>query len=72
MESELTYEGESVEGKLQDALDKALGQLDTDLEKMREVSHPMASWKIVEITGQRGGIAKLNIVKVKINATRTS
>jgi hypothetical protein len=67
MESELTYEGESLEGKLQEALDKALGQLDKDLDKIRAVTPPKASWKIVEITGERGGLGRV-VVRMRIKA----
>ncbi len=70
MKSERIYQGESTDGKLQEALDKALQQLDGDLGE-GGVSDGMASWKIIEVTGQRGGIAGFHSVQVKIAALRT-
>jgi hypothetical protein len=70
MPSERIYQGESTDGKLQEALDKTLQQLDGDLAE-GGVSDAMASWKIIEVTGQRGGIAGFHSVQVKIAAIRT-
>jgi len=70
MPSERIYQGESTDGKLQEALDKALQQLGGELGE-RGVSDAMASWKIIEVTGQRGGIAAFHSVQVKIAAIRT-
>jgi len=70
MPSERIYQGESTDGKLQEALDKALQQLGGELGE-GGVSDAMASWKIIEVTGQRGGIAAFHSVQVKIAAIRT-
>ncbi len=70
MTSERIYQGESKDGKLQEALDNALQQLDGDLGE-GGVSDATASWKIIEVTGQRGGIAAFRSVQVKIAAIRT-
>jgi len=70
MPSERIYQGESTAGKLQEALDKALQQLGGELGE-GGVSDAMASWKIIEVTGQQGGIAAFHSVQVKIAATRT-
>lgn len=64
-----TYDGESRTGNLQEALDSALQQLDADLGE-GGVYDAMASWKLVEITGQLGGIAGFDVVRVRISATR--
>ena len=63
------YDGESLTGNLQEALDSALQQLDGDLGE-GGVFDAMASWSIVEITGQLGGIAGFDAVRVRIRATR--
>ena len=63
------YDGESLTGNLQQALDSALQQLDEDLGE-GDVFDAMASWSIVEITGRLGGIAGFDAVKVRIRATR--
>ncbi len=70
MPSERFYQGESAGGNLQEALDNALQQLDGALGE-GGVSDATASWKIIEVTGQRGGIAGFRIVRVKIAAIRT-
>ena len=64
------YEGESATGSLQEALDKALQQLDKDLPE-GGIFDAMAQWTIVAITGWQGGIAGFNTVRVKISATRS-
>jgi hypothetical protein len=63
------YDGESLTGNVQEALDSALQQLDGDLGE-GGVFDAMASWSIVEITGRLGGIAGFDAVKVRIRATR--
>ncbi len=70
MQSERIYQGESAGGNLQEALDSALQQLDGALGE-GGVSDATASWKIIEVTGQRGGIAGFRRVQVKIAAIRT-
>jgi hypothetical protein len=70
MPSERIYQGESTDGKLQEALDRALQQLDGALGE-GGVSDATASWKLFEVTGQRGGIAGFRSVQVKIATTRT-
>jgi hypothetical protein len=67
---ERVFQGESADGKLQEALESALQQLDRDLGE-GPVSDARASWRIIEITGQRGGILPSRSVQVKITATRT-
>ncbi len=64
-----TYDGESRTGNLQEALDSALQQLDADLGE-GGVYDAMASWTLVEVTGQLGGIAGFDVVRVRIRATR--
>ena len=63
------YDGESLTGNLQEALDSALQQLDGDLGE-GGVFDAMASWSIVEVTGRLGGIAGFHAVRVRISATR--
>jgi hypothetical protein len=63
------YDGESLTGNLQEALDSALQQLDGDLGE-GGVFDAMASWSMVEITGRLGGIAGFDAVRVRIRATR--
>jgi hypothetical protein len=70
MQSERIYLGESTVGNLQEALDNALQQLDGDLGE-GGVSDGIASWKIIDVSGQRGGIAAFRSVQVKIAAVRT-
>jgi hypothetical protein len=65
-----TYEGESRNGILQEALNTALRRLDADLGE-GGVRDGMASWVVTEISGERGGIAAFHGVKVKITALRT-
>ena len=67
---ERTYEGESRSGKLQEALDQALGKLSGDL-GAGGVADGLASWKLADVTGQLGGFAGFHSVKVKITATRS-
>ena len=67
---ERTYEGESRAGKLQEALDQALGKLGGDL-GAGGVADGLATWKLAEVTGQQGGFAGFHSVKVKISATRS-
>jgi hypothetical protein len=67
---ERTYEGDSKDGKVQEALDNALVKLDKDLPE-GGVADASASWKLAEVSGQRGGLPGFRSVKVKITATRT-
>lgn len=67
---ERTFEGASASGKLQEALDKALSQMDKALGE-GGVRDALGSWKLAGVIGQRGGIAGLNILKVTITATRS-
>jgi hypothetical protein len=69
-QGERTYEGESAAGNIQEALDAALAKVSGDLAE-GNVSDAMANWKIIEVTGQLGGIAALRTAKVTISATRT-
>jgi hypothetical protein len=70
MNVERKYEGESSDGSLQEALNKALQQLGVELGE-GGVRDALASWVIAEIAGQYGGIAGLHSVKVKIAAKRS-
>jgi hypothetical protein len=63
------YDGESLTGNVQEALDSALQQLGEDLGE-GGVFDAMASWSIVEISGRLGGIAGFSAVRVRIRATR--
>jgi hypothetical protein len=70
MANERIFQGESAVGNLQEALDNAFQQLDGALGE-GGVSDASATWKIIEVTGQRGGIAAFRSVQVKICAERT-
>jgi hypothetical protein len=63
------YDGESLTGNLQEALDSALQQLGGDLGE-GGVFDALASWSVVEVTGRLGGIAGFRTVRVRISATR--
>jgi hypothetical protein len=67
---ERTFTGESKGGKVQEALDKALEQLDKALPE-GGVADAQAEWKMSGVTGTRGGIAGVHTVTVTISATRT-
>ena len=67
---ERTFEGESKEGKFQDALDRAVAELGKALGD-GGVSDAQAAWKIAAVTGVSGGITGARSVKVTITATRT-
>jgi hypothetical protein len=67
---ERRFSGESARGNFQEALDAALSQLDKAMSE-QGVADGMASWKIVEVSGDRGGIAGQRNVKVTISATRS-
>jgi hypothetical protein len=69
MSAERTYEGESQNGNLQEALASALQLLKGDLgeDGVRDAS---ASWAITEISGECGGIRGICSVKAKITANR--
>jgi hypothetical protein len=70
MSVQRTYEGESRDGNMQEAVDEVLQRLDADLGEggVRDAS---ASWVVTEISGERGGIAGFRRVKVKITASRS-
>jgi hypothetical protein len=67
---ERTFDGESEDGNLQTALDKALEQLDKALNEgsIRDAS---ATWKVAAIGGERGTFKEGRTVKVAITATRS-
>lgn len=67
---ERLYEGESAGGTLQEALDGALQKLDKDLPE-GGVADAMASWRLLDVSGLRGGFPGFRSVKVRIAATRT-
>lgn len=64
------YEGESAGGTLQEALDGALQKLDKDLPE-GGIADAMASWRLLDVSGLRGGFPGFRSVKVRIAATRT-
>jgi hypothetical protein len=66
---ERTFEGESTDGQLQAALDKALEQLDKALSE-GGVRDATATWKVAAISGVRGTFKEGRTVKVAISATR--
>ena len=61
------YEGDSINGNLQEALDNAIHQLVQDIAK-GGCCDAIASWVIAEISGKYGGFAGLKNITVKINA----
>lgn len=67
---ERTFEGESTDGKLQEALDGALKQLGKALAE-GGIADALATWKLAGVTGQRGSIAGLHTVTATITATRS-
>jgi hypothetical protein len=64
------YEGEAPDGKLQDALDEALKKLGKDLPE-GNVSDASATWRLLDVAGELGGISGARTINVKIAATRT-
>ncbi|QVL34547.1 hypothetical protein KIH39_11755 [Telmatocola sphagniphila] len=67
---EKKFEGESREGKIQEALDNALKELDKAMGE-GGVADGLANWKLSSVSGQRGGFAGRRGVKVEITATRS-
>ncbi|RBP03119.1 hypothetical protein DFR50_14643 [Roseiarcus fermentans] len=65
-----TYEGESGNESLQEAIEAALRMLAADLNQggVRDAS---ASWAISEISGTHGGLAGSRSIKVTIASERT-
>jgi hypothetical protein len=68
--SERYYLGQASDGKLQDALDDALKQLGQDLPE-GNVSDASATWRLLDVAGELGGITGARTIKVNIAATRT-
>lgn len=70
MTVERTYEAESQDGNLLEAIETVRQQLDADLTEggVRDAS---ASWTVTEISGMSGGIAGFRSIKVKITAKRS-
>ena len=66
---ERVFEGESADDKLQAALEAALQKLDKALPE-GNVSDASASWRLLDVAGQRGGITGRRVIKVRIAATR--
>src|SRR4051794_31495150 len=66
---ERVFEGESADDKLQAALEAALQKLDKALPEGK-VSDASASWRLLDVAGQRGGITGRRVIKVRIAATR--
>jgi hypothetical protein len=69
-QAERTFTGESKEGKIQEALDQALGALGKALGD-GGVADAQATWKVATVGGLMGGIVGARGVKVTITATRT-
>jgi hypothetical protein len=70
MSVERTYEGESWDGKLQEALERALQRLDADLSE-GGVRDAFSSWVVTEISNDYGGFVGFCSVKAKITAKRS-
>jgi hypothetical protein len=68
MSAQRTYEAESKDGNLQEAIDAALRQLNADLAE-DGVRDATATWTVTEISGKSGGWARF--IKVKITAKRS-
>ena len=66
---ERVFEGESADDKLQAALEAALQKLDKALPE-GGVADASASWRLLDVAGQRGGITGRRVIKVRIAATR--
>jgi hypothetical protein len=66
---ERLFEGESADDKIQTALEAALQKVDKALPE-GNVSDASASWRILDVAGQRGGITGRRVIKVRIAATR--
>lgn len=70
MRVERTYEGESRNENLQEAIAMAPQRLDADLGE-GGVSDGSASWTITQTSGTRGGFTGSLSIKVKITAKRS-
>jgi hypothetical protein len=70
MSAERTYEAESKDGNLQEAIEAARQQLNMDLSE-NGVRDASASWTVTEISGKSGGFAGFCSIKVKITAKRS-
>jgi hypothetical protein len=70
MSKEKTYIGESEEGSLQEALNRALQKLDAAIgeDGARDAS---ASWTLAEISGLQSGLAGFTKLKVRLVTKRT-
>jgi hypothetical protein len=69
-QAERYFEGESANGTIQEGLDQALLKLEAALPE-GGVADAMGTWRMLTVTGQRGGIVPLRTVKVLISAART-
>lgn len=69
MADERRYEGVSPDGNLQEALTKAIQQIQRDI-PAGGVSDSIARWHLAEIRGQYGGVAGLHSVAAVIVATQ--
>ena len=70
VEGERLFEGESSNGKVQDAVDQALGKVSEALGE-GGASDASATWRLLALTGDLGGIRGVRVVRVKIAAIRT-
>jgi len=70
MSAERTYQGKGAHGSLEKALNAAVELLAADIGE-GGVADGLASWTLKEISGEYGGIAGLNDVKVTITARRS-
>jgi hypothetical protein len=67
---ERSFEGESDDGKVQNALDNALGKVSAALPE-GGVADASATWRLLALTGELGGIRGVRVVRVTIAAIRT-
>jgi hypothetical protein len=68
--SERHYEGDAAENKLQAALDEALKKLEKDLPE-GHVADASATWRLLDVAGESGGLTGARTIRVRIAATRT-
>ena len=69
MSRERTFEGESGQNNLQEALSMALQRLSADI-GADGTNDGLASWTVNEISGKYGGFVGLATIKVRITTIR--
>jgi hypothetical protein len=70
MRKERIIDGKSSKGELQDALEQAFQELNSQISE-DGVRDATAAWRVIDISGEYGGVAGFQNVNVKIMATRT-